>query len=123
MSPMFQLTGMTRPEQLKPALLKNFAQTAERNVAMLSQQVNIVKKNAGGKGVPPQVKAQVTAMEEQLRQAQQGATQAAQMKNIADGLSGTGKVHYEIYYKAESRELILATSNPPGQKFGRPGKK
>jgi hypothetical protein len=118
-SPFFQFTSMQRPEKLTASLLKSLPADFKHKAEFTTQQIAGLKASFGGRPPPAPQQQLLQQGEEQLRVLQQSVTQAEQLTNLTKALSGTTKIHYEVFYKTDSKELLLITTNPPGMKDGK----
>lgn len=125
-APFYQLTSMQKPEKLTAQILKGL----ENMIVLKRNQMNMAKQAAekSSKSANPKEKAAATAampqIENEIRNLDQAGLQAGQLKSVVEDLSNNGKLHLEVFYKADEEELMLATTNPPAKpKAAAPAKK
>jgi hypothetical protein len=118
-TPMYHFVGMPKPETLNTASLKSMPKKGDIDIA--TQQVNAFKASMGPmpQKAPLPLQQRLAQLEDQLRNLTQSVAQAEQLEGILKSVSSGTKIHYEVIYKTDTKELPLVTTHPPGEKVGK----
>ena len=113
--PQFKLHGMNKPDRyLKTTLKQMIPATEQASAIAIKNQTDL----AAATGLPAEQKATLEAQtKKEVEDTAIRKTQAAQLQTLIGDLQGQGKIHFHIYYEADSetqtKVVLLSTGAAP----------
>ncbi|MCE9525533.1 MAG: hypothetical protein K8R36_05715, partial [Planctomycetales bacterium] len=111
----YQIHGMPKPEKyVKAKMNKLIPDTEAASQAAMQQQAQV---NANINQIPPDRRAQAEAeMKKLVENTATQKTQAVMLRDLVKDLQGDGKIHFRIFYEADTEtkvELVSTGAAPP----------
>ncbi|MFN0018146.1 MAG: protein kinase domain-containing protein, partial [Pirellulaceae bacterium] len=107
--PNFKLHGMNKPEKyVKAKMNKLIPDTEAASQAAMQQQAQV---NANINQIPPDRRPQAEAeMKKLVEDTATQKTQAVMLRDLVKDLQGDGKIHFHIFYEADTENKVVLVS-------------